>query len=194
MHTVAGLRQALPDMTATVVLAPSEVERWQSLCARHDFASPEIALGGATRFDSVKNALGNIPAGCDIVLVHDGARPFASSEMIGRLLQVFDEEKAYGAIPAIAVTDSLRVMRGDGGSESVDRSLFRAVQTPQAFRVDLLRDAYAKAPSDEGFTDDASVMEAAGYRNLRLVEGDSDNIKITNPHDLAIAEAILSEK
>lgn len=112
--------------------------------------------------------------------------------MLHRLIKVMEEGNADGAVPAVAVTDSLRLLLPDEElSQSVDRSHYRAVQTPQVFKSELLFEAYRTEKSPESFTDDASVMEDAGFVNLRLVEGSTDNIKITNPRDLAVAEALL---
>ena len=114
--------------------------------------------------------------------------------MLRRIVRAFEDGNIHGVIPVVPVTDSLRALDGKGGSQSVDRSRFVAVQTPQAFHKGLLAEAYGKATSAEGFTDDASVMEAAGFTSLALTAGDPDNMKITNPTDLSIAEAILSSK
>ena len=191
MRAVLALRNAIPDLSDTIVLSESEIVRWESICSTYNFVSPQIAVGGATRFESVRNAITGIPSDTEILLVHDGARPFPSEKTIYNLLKAFDEPLCHGAIPVIPLTDSVRLLTSDGQSEAVDRNKYRAVQTPQAFRAELLRKSYKMAPSPDGFTDDASVMEAAGFSNLTLVEGNSNNIKITNPHDLVVAEAIL---
>lgn len=191
MRAVQSLRNALPGCSDSIVLSSSEMERWKHLCNEHGFSSPRIVAGGKTRFESVRNALAELQPDVDVVLVHDGARPFPSPEMIERIIGAFVDAEIQGVIPAIPVTDSLRVILPAGKSESVDRSLFRAVQTPQAFRCGLLKKAYAAAVSPDGFTDDASVMEAAGYTKLKLVDGDPVNFKITNPRDLSIASALL---
>lgn len=191
VRTLEALHTALPQASQTVVIAPSEVERWLNLCSAHRFESPKIVHGGSSRFESVKNALSHIPQDSEIVLVHDGARPLPPADMIQRLISAFDDVQCPGAIPAINVTDSIRQLAPNGESEAVDRSLFRAVQTPQAFRAEVIKDAYLNADDGASFTDDASVVEAAGYSPLALVEGSHDNIKITNPRDIAFAEVIL---
>lgn len=190
MHSIEALREAIPRVKMTLVISHSEEERWKSLCEEYGFDSPDIVFGGETRFDSVRNALKSVSDDTDLVLVHDGARPFASAEMIQRIIAAFENTDVQGAVPAIKVTDSLRQIMPAGHSEVVDRTVFRAVQTPQAFRASLLLEAYDKADSSARFTDDASVMEAAGFNNLVITEGSADNIKITNPHDIIIAEAI----
>ena len=191
MHAINALRHALPDAPTIIVLSESEIERWEELCREHNFISPEIAVGGPTRFDSVRNALRLVDDGIDYVLVHDGARPFPSPRLIREVADALHAEGVDGAIPAVPLTDSVRLLEADGASTAVDRSRYRSVQTPQGFPAGLLKEAYAKAAGPEGFTDDASVMEAAGYDRIVLTQGDPDNIKITNPHDLALARAIM---
>lgn len=194
MRAVNALRNAIPQLTDTIVLSPDEVDRWTLLCRENGFESPPVAFGGDSRFESVMNALSMVPSDTDILLVHDAARPLADAEMIRRVLEPFANPECHGAVPAIPVTDSLREIT-DGRSAAVDRSRFRAVQTPQAFRFPLLKDAYQKAARADisRFTDDASVMEFAGFNNLVLTDGSTDNIKITNPSDLAIAHIILKK-
>ena len=154
----------------------------------HDF----IDLYYETYDESVKNAvlsLGDAPGG-ETVLVHDGARPLVEEELILRTASF--AINTDGALPAVAVTDSLRRLDDDEvTSEPVDRTRYRAVQTPQAFALWRLSEAYS-LPYDESFTDDASVMAAAGFTNLVLVPGSYRNIKITNPIDLAIAELLIT--
>ena len=193
MHAIMAIRSSIPDATDTIVLSESEIGRWKMLCDKHGFRSPDIVVGGATRFDSVKNALAYVPNGTDVILVHDGARPFPPRDMVERIKDAFDDSTVQGVIPAIPVTDSIRRLCDDGTSYAVDRSVYRAVQTPQAFKSDLLVKAYSDAPSSQGFTDDASVMEAAGFTRLILVDGSPKNIKITNPGDIATACAVLQQ-
>ncbi|MDE5649938.1 MAG: 2-C-methyl-D-erythritol 4-phosphate cytidylyltransferase [Duncaniella sp.] len=122
--------------------------------------------------------------------MHDAARPMVSQKLFDAIVGGLDG--ADGALPACRLSDSIRLVCEDGSSEAMDRSRFRSVQTPQIFHADKLIDAYRQEIRPE-FTDDASVMEAAGYANLRLVDGDPRNIKVTNPGDMAIAELYLSE-
>lgn len=192
MHTIERLRDALPDSDIIVVINRDMESLWQELCAEYQFTSPTIVYGGNSRWQSVKNALTTIAdTGNRIVTVHDGARPIISSEMIHRI--ICGVEDVDGVIPVVPVTDSLRHVNTEGSSEAIDRSAFRAVQTPQAFRADRLIDAYSM-PYSPSFTDDASVMEAAGYCNISLVDGDTRNIKITNPADLEIASILLHQR
>ena len=121
--------------------------------------------------------------------MHDGARPIVNADMVARLIDALDS--APGAIPVVSVTDSLRQIN-ESGSTPVDRSLYKAVQTPQAFHADKLVEAYS-LPFDATFTDDASVMAALGYE-VALVEGDTNNIKITHPLDIEIAQLYLRQQ
>lgn len=138
--------------------------------------------GGATRSESVRCGLAAAPAEAEVIVVHDAARPLASASLYSEVAAAV-RAGADCAVPTVAVTDSIRHLR----KGALDRSELRAVQTPQAFRAQALRDAH----SGEGeATDDASLLEAAGGA-IRLVEGDPINIKITTPVDLAAAEALL---
>lgn len=177
--------------TGEIVLVLSEgmVPLWREMCVEHGFTSPRVVNGGATRWESVRNALGTVGDDVDVVTVHDGARPLVSREVVANVLgPMTDDESIDGTIPVVDVTDSLRE-DCDGGHRAVDRSRYRAVQTPQAFRADRLRTAY-RLPYETTFTDDASVMEAAGFKRLKLVGGSSRNIKITRPEDLEIARVL----
>lgn len=175
-----------------IVLSPDMTGYWAQLCAEHKFTSPEIVTGGATRALSVKNAIASLDTlpGDTVVMIHDGARPFPTPGMIAEASRL--DNDADISIPVVKVTDSLRVVDPQGGSRSIDRSLYRAVQTPQAARLSDLATAYS-SPDIDSFTDDASALEAAGMTRVKLVEGSYRNIKITNPGDLAVAEAMLDK-
>lgn len=193
MTTVERMRECDPGAEIILVLSAEMIPVWREMCESQGFESPRlIACGGATRAESVRNAmtLVNVPD-ARRVGVHDGARPVITRELVKRLDEAIDNG-ADGAIPAVAVTDSLRRVNADGSSVAVDRSQFRAVQTPQFFRADLLAEAYAKGFTPSA-TDDASLMEAAGFTDLRLVQGSPHNIKVTNPGDIAIAEIYLAD-
>lgn len=192
MRTIDNMRQALPGSNILLVISSGHKGLWDELCDAYKFSSPITIEGGNTRWQSVKNAINTIPDNCaDIITVHDGARPLISRELMASVIGGIGKQS--GAIPAIQVTDSLRMVSADGSSIPVDRTLFRAVQTPQAFRADHLINAYS-LPYQETFTDDASVMKAAGYDDINIVDGDPCNIKITLPHDIEIASIYLRER
>ena len=189
MHTIENMRRALPQSQIVLVLNRDFVDYWTELCEKYSFISPKVVEGGDTRWQSVKNAIDEIPAEAQIITVHDGARPIVNTMMVGRLIDALDN--APGAIPVVSVTDSLRQVN-ENGSVPVDRSQFKAVQTPQAFHADKLKEAYS-LPYSTTFTDDASVMAAMGH-DVALVEGDTYNIKITHPLDIEIAQLYLRQR
>lgn len=195
MRTIESCRGVLPGIGMTLVLSEEMLDYWHMLCDTLQFDSPDITVGGDTRFESVRRGLATVEPGTDIIMVHDGARPFPTRAIFHALVEALEDKKCHGAIPAISVTDSLRKLTADkSSSNAVDRSDYRAVQTPQAFQAKLLIEANAKAAkNDVAYTDDASVMEAAGYSRLCLVPGDVRNIKITNPGDLALANFYLHD-
>lgn len=186
MHT---LEHFAPLVDALILVLPEDhIPYWQALCAQYAFRLPvRLALGGETRWHSVRSALSLLPQ-TGWVAVHDGVRPFVSTELIEAC---FEGAESHGAaLPALAVTDSLR-QRGEAGeSIAVERSHYVAVQTPQTFSLEQLQRAYA-LPYSPAFTDDASVYEAAGFGAPLLVDGERTNIKLTTPLDLALAELLL---
>lgn len=191
MWTIDAFRHQLPEATISLVISESMDDYWSDLCDKYKFESPQIVFGGSTRWESVKNALASVDDRTDIVMIHDAVRPIVTSELIKAVVSPFDGDRAVdGVLPAIAVTDTIRQLTSDGLSEVMLRSSLRAVQTPQAFYSQKLKIAYNR-PYDQKFTDDASVMEAAGYKNLLLSEGSPFNIKITNPGDIEIASLYL---
>lgn len=197
IHAVRAFLRNDRNTRIIVVVHPDYRELAASALAAEAEQTPisyDIVDGGSTRTESVAAGIAAIPEGEQgLVAVHDGARPLVSCRMIQSGCDAARESGA--AVAAIAVTDSLRKLDGGGGSHAVDRSCYVAVQTPQVFRLDVLRKAYALALSDKDavFTDDASVAEAAGYR-VALFDGEHSNIKITTPADFAIAETLLAER
>lgn len=190
MRTVEAFYQAEAEIGIVLVLPHEQQDYWRELCRQYDFQLPYVLSdGGQTRFHSVQNGLRMIPDGeADaLVAVHDGVRPFVSAQVIQTC---FDEAARQGAVvPVLDMVDSVRRLSDDGGSKAVDRSRLKLVQTPQTFRADILKKAYSQ-DFTELFTDDASVVEASGVF-VSLVQGNRENIKITTPFDLKIAEALL---
>lgn len=186
MHTLRVFHDYDPQCRLILVLPELQRDFWDGLCIKHSFTLPhQVVPGGRTRFHSVKNGLKCV-TGDSIVFIHDGVRPLVNRETLDRCL---DGALKYGnAIPVLPVTESLR-KRECGVSISVDRSLFFNVQTPQTFRSGQILEAFAQN-FDQAFTDDASVAEKAGFA-IQMVEGNLENIKITTPTDLIIAEAFL---
>lgn len=173
-----------------VTLPADQMDLWRTMCERQSFAVPHrVVAGGETRWHSVKNALDSIGdlADVDVIAVHDGVRPLATVDLIHRVLEAARRDGA--AIPVVPLNDSVRQIAGSA-SHALDRASLRAVQTPQAFDARLLMEAY-RQPFDPTFTDDASVVERYGH-SVTLVEGDPQNLKITRPMDLALAEYLLN--
>ncbi len=188
MHTLQAFYDYDPSMTLIVVLPSDQQAYWSKLCGDHHFTIPHVVVkGGETRFHSVKNGLSCIK-GEGLVAVHDGVRPFVHCDTIDRCFAAAQESGA--AVPVVEVVDSLRKVE-DEESKAVSRKDYRIVQTPQVFDISLLKEAY-KQPYTVDFTDDASVVEAFG-RKISLTEGNRENIKITSPFDLVIAEAFLNK-
>lgn len=186
-RSINRIHEALPAAEIVVVLPEEHVELWKNIAARFDVARHKIALGGKERFHSVKNGLAALSESIRTIAIHDAVRPLASKKLIIKLLLA--AEKSVAVIPAVAPIDSYRIVEGDD-SRIIDRSALRMVQTPQVFHAEALRAAYEQ-PFSSTFTDDASVMEAAGHK-VTLVEGERENIKITTPSDMLIAEAIIN--
>ena len=212
MHTLEAFVRAIPDIRLILVLPRDQQDFWRDLCRQHAFALPHtIVDGGETRFHSVKNGLQALStaAGAEdeaIVGVHDGVRPFVSIDVIRRCYEAAHEHAAV--VPVVPVVETVRQLSshpstlpsppwgrvGEGAPQSsvtIDRSRLRLVQTPQVFSLSLLLRAYEQ-PYCDAFTDDASVVEALGH-SITLVEGNSENIKITTPFDLTIAAALIKQ-
>lgn len=190
MVTLERLHMMAPEVELIMVLPAEHFELWDELCVKYEFAVPvKLAKGGSTRFHSVQNGLALIEDSEDAVVgVHDGVRPFVSQKVVE---ECFREAWIHGAaIPMIDLQDSLRHIVGvNGVTEVVPRDRFRLVQTPQVFRLSLLRKAYEQR-FIESFTDDASVVEALG-EHVAGVEGNRENIKLTTPFDLMVAKTLL---
>ena len=183
-HTIRQFRKALPEAELVLVLPKQELARWKVLSFETEFQSLKIAEGGLERFHSVKAGLALVSG--EVVGIHDAVRPLVSKSCI---LESFEwAEKKGAAIPVVALKDSLRAIEGQH-SVAKNRKNFCLVQTPQCFQVEKLKLAYEQ-DFHPSFTDDASVYEAAGNA-VQLVAGNTENIKITTPADLVIAEALL---
>lgn len=186
MRTLEAFYRYDAEMQLIVVLPRSQQAYWSELCGKHCFALPHrVADGGESRFHSVRNGLALIRTS-GLVGVHDGVRPFVSSEVIARCYEEAAGKRAV--IPVIDVVETVRQIEG-GRSRTVPRDEYKLVQTPQVFDVDLLKEAYSQ-PYTSAFTDDASVVEALGVP-VHLTAGNRENIKITTPFDLKVAAALL---
>lgn len=187
MRTLMRLHESAPEAQIILTLPRGHQVYWRELCGQYAFTLPHVvADGGATRFHSVQSALGHVPDEVGgVVAVHDGVRPFVSVDVVRRCMR--EARNTGAAIPVVPVVETLRRVETEGqASHTEPRSEFRMVQTPQCFRVDVLKAAYAQ-PYSDAFTDDAGVVEAMGH-GVSLVEGNRDNIKLTTPADLKYAE------
>lgn len=192
MHTIERFRAYSDQLQIILVLPHEQQEYWSNLCQQHHFTVEHVVVdGGETRFHSSQNGLAAIPLTADGVAgIHDGVRPFVSVEVIDRCYETAREE--YACIPVLPVTDTLRFINDAGQGRNVLRSDYRIVQTPQTFDIGLLRRAFNQ-PYKESFTDDASVVESLGC-SVTMVEGNRENIKVTTPFDLTIAECICHKQ
>ena len=187
MRTLEAFHAYDSSMHLILVLPVSQQDYWKKLCKEYQFELlHDVANGGETRFHSVMNGLALVE-GEGLVGVHDGVRPFVSQEVIARCYEEAKEKKAV--IPVIGVVETVRHLTEEG-SETVPRDQYKLVQTPQVFNVALLCRAYQQTYTDF-FTDDASVVEALGEK-VHLVEGNRENIKLTTPFDLKLAEVLCS--
>ncbi len=152
-----------------------------------DSLEPGAEPGGPTRCASVRAGLAAVPSDAEIVVVHDAARPLAPPDLFERVVAAV-MAGADGAVPGVAVADTLKRVADDRVVETVERAGLVAVQTPQAFRAEILRRAHAGEPEA---TDDAALVEAAGGMVV-VVEGDRRNLKLTSPDDLVMARALVS--
>jgi 2-C-methyl-D-erythritol 4-phosphate cytidylyltransferase len=190
MRTLQTFHEADEDMDIILVLPKDQQEYWEQLCAEYRFTVPHrLTVGGETRFHSVQNGLALVPDDAEgVVGVHDGVRPFVSKEVIHHCYDAALEQGAV--VPVVPVVETVRQLLPEGDSLTVDRNLYRLVQTPQVFRITLLKEAY-RQPYRPEFTDDASVVEELGHR-VALVDGNRENIKITTPSDIQYAEFLCS--
>lgn len=186
MHTINRFYNFDKQQTLILVLPVTQLDYWEDLCLKFKFTTPHIiAIGGETRFESVKNGLKLVNEE-GIVAVHDGVRPLVSNETI---LRCFNKAIELGnAIPVVDMDESIRLIT-DSESVSVPREYYKKVQTPQVFKSEIIKKAYNREFSPL-FTDDASVVENTGVK-INLVEGNVENIKITHSFDLIIANELL---
>lgn len=189
MHTIEAFYRYSEKINIIVVLPHNDFDTWKSLCVKFNFDKPvTLQQGGDSRFQSVKLGLEKIK-GDGLVAIHDGVRPLVNEDIIGASFRLAAVHQS--AVAAVRLKESIRITNQDNTS-AMDRSQFRIVQTPQTFQVDLIKRAYDQK-EDASLTDDASVAERAGL-TISLFEGSYENIKITTPEDLVIAEALLKNR
>lgn len=186
MHSIEIFAKAIPEINIILVLPLPYRKEWETLCKKHNFIIPfQLTEGGETRFHSVKNGLALVPENA-VVGIHDAARPLVNIQTI---INAFETAEQKGnASPAIQINESIREVKNNN-NKAIDRSTIFIIQTPQCFQSNLIKKAFSQEYR-HSFTDDASVLEAMGEK-INLIEGNRENIKITTPLDLIIAEAIM---
>lgn len=190
VHTVEKFLQ-IPDIQVIVVLPKNDIEYWNEITVSNETiqsfkSSITITVGGASRFQSVKNGLFTIKTD-GLVAVHDGVRPLINLEIIQNSYEVAAQKGT--AVTSVWVKDSVRQVDANGESIALDRTKLKLVQTPQTFQVNLMKRAF-EVEEQAFFTDCASVLEFAGEK-ITLIDGAYENIKITTPEDMLVAEAFL---
>lgn len=189
MHTIQAFLDYSADLEVVLVLPADDQERWSELCLKHGFDAPiRTATGGDTRFQSVRNGLELVPED-GLVAIHDGVRPLVNADIIGASFRLAAVHAT--AVAAVRLKESIRMTDQDT-TKSLDRSRFRLIQTPQTFQCRLIKAAY-RVREEPSMTDDASVAEHAGHL-ISLFEGSYENIKVTTPEDLVVAEALLKAR
>ena len=189
MHTIEAFHSYSSSLEIILVLPEEQQTHWKELCEEYGFTTPHtVVSGGSTRFESSRNGISVIPDDADgVVGIHDGVRPLVSAAVIDRCYESAREN--YAAIPVMPLTDTLRFVGESGCGRNVLRSDYVIVQTPQVFDIALAKRAFS-LPYKESFTDDASVVEDLGCQ-VSVVEGCRENIKLTTPFDMKVAETIL---
>jgi 2-C-methyl-D-erythritol 4-phosphate cytidylyltransferase len=193
MHTINQFIRYSGNINIILVLPESQIESWHLLCLKHNYSPSNISLvkGGETRFQSCNNGIQAIKSDKATVAIHDGVRPFASTDLIKKGFEL--AKKKGTAVACVLSKDSARIIDPIKNTNSVlERSLVRLIQTPQIFQLNILKKAYSQSEKAI-FTDDASVVEEAGFE-INLFDGDYKNIKITTIDDLALAEIYLANE
>lgn len=186
IYTFEAFSKFDSEIEFVLVLPENQVTFWDELCAKHSFSiNYKIAFGGVNRFQSVKNGLDLITED-GIVFIHDGVRPLVSGQTLQNCYHSCITKG--NALPVVPPSESVRYSF-ENENQAVDRSKYFLVQTPQTFRTKQIKEAYQLA-AHQNFTDDASVLESNRH-SIHLVEGNRENIKITWPQDLIVAQAFL---
>lgn len=189
MHTITKFYEFDLKLNIILVLPNEHFSTWESLCDKFDFhVKHKIVAGGDTRYQSVKNGLA-VVSSPGLVAVHDGVRPLVSKQLIDNSFK--EAQKNGNAIPCIEVNETVREVF-ENGNKQLNRNNIKLIQTPQVFKTEILKQAYG-LPFSVEFTDDASVIEKAGYK-INLINGEKQNIKITTELDLKMAECLLTNK
>ena len=189
IHTLRNFYSFNRNFEMIVVMHHDYISFWKDLCLQfEDVPEHTVVAGGEERFHSVKNGIEAVSSDVEHIAIHDAVRPLVSHETLTRCFNALNEHNAV--VPAIPINDSIREVHGVL-NKSVDRSLYKRIQTPQCFESTMLKEAYSR-PFSPLFTDDASVVEANDH-SVFLVEGNLENIKITSPIDLIVGESLTAK-
>ena len=189
IHTLRNFFSFNRNFEMIVVMHHDYISFWKDLCLQfEDVPEHTVVAGGEERFHSVKNGIEAVSSDVQHIAIHDAVRPLVSHETLMRCFNALNEHNAV--VPAIPINDSIREVHGDL-NKSVDRSIYKRIQTPQCIESSMLKEAYSK-PFSPLFTDDASVVEANDH-SVFLVEGNLENIKITSPIDLVVGESLTAK-
>ncbi len=193
VHTIEKFYNNKNINDIVVVIREDEQEYFnENIINKYKFNNIKIAYGGKERQDSVYNGIKKLDDNCDVILIHDGARPFVTNSIIENAI---NEAKQHNAVVVgVKVKDTIKVV-GENGNviDTPNRSYLWSVQTPQVFKCDVITKAYEDAYNNNYYgTDDAMLVERIGY-DIKMVEGSYDNIKITTPEDLNFGEQILKK-
>jgi len=189
IHTLRNFYSFNRNFEMVVVMHHDYISFWKDLCLQfEDVPEHTVVAGGEERFHSVKNGIEAVSSDVKHIAIHDAVRPLVSHETLTRCFNALNEHNAV--VPAIPINDSIREVQGVL-NKSVDRSLYKRIQTPQCFESTMLKEAYSK-PFSPLFTDDASVVEANDH-SVFLVEGNLENIKITSHIDLIVGESLTAK-
>ena len=183
------------DIDDIVIVIKENEEKYfiENIINKYGFDNIKLAYGGKERQDSVYNGIKKLNRNCEIVLIHDGARPFVNEDIIKNSIEEAKENNAV--VVGVPVKDTIKVVDSDGNIvDTPNRSLLWSVQTPQSFKYEIITKAYEYAYSNDYYgTDDAMLVEHIGY-NVKMIEGSYDNIKITTEEDLQLAEFIIARQ
>lgn len=190
-HTIdAFYKNVNIDEIVVCIKAEEEMFFKEHIINKYNFENIKIAYGGKERQDSINNGLNILSKDCNIVLIHDGARPFVDNNIIDRAIEAANEKEAI--VVGVPVRDTIKIVQNDTIENTPDRSTLWSAQTPQVFKYDLIVKAYEKAYSKNYYgTDDSMLVENMGNK-VSMIMGSYENIKITTPEDIEYAEHILN--
>ena len=196
LRTVKSLMAAQGVDAVVVAASVSQLPVYRQLFEDAKLPKPyELVEGGATRRESVYNALKTLPLEASLVAVHDAARPLIAPELVDSAISFLEKDSALGVMVALPVHDTVKRVDHTGTVlETLDRSVLWRAQTPQVFWTEILLKAHRKASPEAPVTDDVQLLELCGLSPVKIIQGSAENIKITLPCDLEMAESLLASR